>query len=355
MNRVSPSIIPMLLGLFVPLAIAISISVGVQPSLDAADALRKQASWQTPQAEASVAILVDALQQQGVEPEQIETIAAGYSDALSQTGSDSLAAFITAAAKAVPAIEEIQQAAEASPTSVDSRMFAPLKKPLQMAAKLYVARELVRQRFYDEALPLLEEVEPGATVDPAAALFYRATCHHALLNKKEVLADLRTLLGNRSDAPVRFVRTAQLMLADIKPLEEDSLDEISRLMTGVNRHLELGRASQKVLDQEQTIIDKLSKLIDEIEEQQQQQQQQQQASGGGQSQGDGKAQGMDDSRIAGASGDGDVDQKQWDDRDKWGDLPPAERQEALQQISRDLPTHYRDAIEAYFRKLATDE
>jgi hypothetical protein len=34
-------------------------------------------------------------------------------------------------------------------------------------------------------------------------------------------------------------------------------------------------------------------------------------------------------------------------------LPPAKREEALQQISRDLPTHYREAIEAYFRKLAT--
>ena len=28
---------------------------------------------------------------------------------------------------------------------------------------------------------------------------------------------------------------------------------------------------------------------------------------------------------------------------------------ALQQISQDLPTHYREAIEAYFRKIATDK
>jgi acyl-CoA reductase-like NAD-dependent aldehyde dehydrogenase len=63
---------------------------------------------------------------------------------------------------------------------------------------------------------------------------------------------------------------------------------------------------------------------------------------------------MEDSRIAGASGQGDVDRKRIEERDGWGNLPPAERQEALQQISRELPTHYREAIEAYFRKLATE-
>ena len=38
----------------------------------------------------------------------------------------------------------------------------------------------------------------------------------------------------------------------------------------------------------------------------------------------------------------------------WGDLPPKEREEALQQMGRDFPAHYRDAIEEYFRKLATE-
>lgn len=63
---------------------------------------------------------------------------------------------------------------------------------------------------------------------------------------------------------------------------------------------------------------------------------------------------MEDSRIAGASGAGDVDRKRIERQDGWGNLPPAERQEALQQIGQELPTHYREAIEAYFRKLATE-
>ena len=39
----------------------------------------------------------------------------------------------------------------------------------------------------------------------------------------------------------------------------------------------------------------------------------------------------------------------------WGDLPPKEREQAMQQIGRDFPSHYRDAIEAIFRRLAAEE
>ena len=38
----------------------------------------------------------------------------------------------------------------------------------------------------------------------------------------------------------------------------------------------------------------------------------------------------------------------------WGDLPPKERDEALQQIGRDFPSYYHDVVEQYFRRLATE-
>ena len=40
--------------------------------------------------------------------------------------------------------------------------------------------------------------------------------------------------------------------------------------------------------------------------------------------------------------------------DGWGNLPPQERQAALQQISEEFPSHYREVIEEYFRRLARD-
>ena len=38
----------------------------------------------------------------------------------------------------------------------------------------------------------------------------------------------------------------------------------------------------------------------------------------------------------------------------WGSLPAKERQEALQQLGKDFPAHYRAAIEQYFRRIASD-
>jgi hypothetical protein len=62
-----------------------------------------------------------------------------------------------------------------------------------------------------------------------------------------------------------------------------------------------------------------------------------------------------DSRILGGKGEGKVDSKPLGNQSGWGDLPPKERQEALQQIGKEYPAHYRDLIEQYFRKLATED
>jgi hypothetical protein len=35
-------------------------------------------------------------------------------------------------------------------------------------------------------------------------------------------------------------------------------------------------------------------------------------------------------------------------------MPPKEREEAMQQIIREFPSHYRDVIEQYFKRLATE-
>lgn len=330
----------------------------------AEDALQRRASWQSKDAAEMARMLRSSLDQLGIAPADMDQISDDFVGAIEKQDADPLNAYVDATRRWVPVIDELAKMSErdlvSSGASLDPDTpgygaLESLPKSMRMSVRTWLGRELVRQRFYDEALPVIAEVDPAESLDPAASLFYRGACYHALMMKKEALADLRRLLENEDDCPIRFARTAQMMVADIKPLKEDSLDEISRLMTDVTRRLDLGRTDEEVKQREQQIIDKLTKLIDKLEEQQQQQQQQQSSGGSGQSNGSPR-QGapMDDSRIAGASGAGDVDRKRIEERDGWGNLPPAERQQALQQISRDLPTHYREAIEAYFRKLATD-
>ena len=95
------------------------------------------------------------------------------------------------------------------------------------------------------------------------------------------------------------------MREDLKGLEDDSLDHIARRMDDIRRRLDLGRAGEKVRDEEDGVIASLDKLIEEMEKQQQQQQQN--SAGGGAMP---PSQPMPDSRIAGAKGPGNVDQEE---------------------------------------------
>ena len=119
-------------------------------------------------------------------------------------------------------------------------------------------------------------------------------------------------------------------------------------MDEVQRRLELRRAGKRVRDQEDEVIAKLDKLIKKLEEQQQQQQ----SSSAANLAPNTPAQ---DSNPMGGLAPGKVDPKRIGTESGWGDLPPKQRQEALQQIGKDLPAHYREVVEEYFRKLARDD
>lgn len=217
--------------------------------------------------------------------------------------------------------------------------------------RLYYGRWLVHEHVYDDALEQLGALTPADVVDPAALLFYQAVVHHRLLRKEEGLKALAQLLEEAADLPQRYKALAGLMQADLEQLRGDSLDEISRMMDDIRRRLWLGHAGKRVRKLEDDVIAKLDKLIEELERQQQQQQQQQ---SGGQGSGSRPTQPMRDSRLREYKRPGDVDRRDVGNRTGWGDLPPKERERALQQIGKDFPAHYRDAIEQYFRRLASE-
>jgi hypothetical protein len=214
--------------------------------------------------------------------------------------------------------------------------------------RLIYGRWLARHHFYDEAIDQLRHLTTADVVDPAALLFYQSVAYYRMPDKRQCLPLVAKLLEHQQQIPRRYLTVARLIQADIEPLEADSLDEIARLMDEVRRRLELKRAGTRVRQQEDEVIAKLDKLIKKIEEQQQQQQA---AANTGSLQPSNPAQ---DSMPISGKGPGNIDPKQIGSQSGWGNLPPAERQEALQQIGKDLPAHYREVIEEYFRKLARE-
>lgn len=221
-------------------------------------------------------------------------------------------------------------------------------------AKFVYGKHLAERGLYDEALVELDEPLPDQVIDPAALLFFEAACQHYLLLKKECVATLKQLLARSEGLPARYLSVSQMMLKDIEPLEEDSLDEVARMMRDIERRLDLGRAGKKVRQTEEDVVAKLDKMIDELEQQRQQQQQQQQSQGQSQQGNANPASPLEQGQPGDVSGPGNIDPKDAKNNGEWGNLPPKERQEALQQISNEYPSHYRRAIEEYFRKLARE-
>lgn len=208
---------------------------------------------------------------------------------------------------------------------------------------------LAQQSMFEEAKEQLGALKPADVVDPASLLFYQSVIHHQLLDKEAGQASIRQLLDGASQAPERYRTVARMMQEDLKGVKEETLDHIARRMADIRRRLELGRSGKKVLAVEDGVIASLDKLIKELEDKQKQQQQQSTSSGAMQ-----PSRPAQDSQIMEGKGPGEVDPKRIGSKSGWGDLPPRQRDEAMQQIGREFPAHYRDLIEQYFRKLATE-
>ncbi|QDU11762.1 hypothetical protein [Gimesia aquarii] len=215
--------------------------------------------------------------------------------------------------------------------------------------RYYVARNLTQFRMIDQALDMFNSINPKLVIDPAGYLFFKAVCEHHLLQKEECEKSLKLLLNHTENVPQRYTQVATLMQADLADLKEESLDEISRKMSDVERRLELGNSGEKVQKVEDDIIASLDKLIKQMEDQAKSASSS--SSGAGQSRS--PSSGSNESRVKGQTAPGEIDKKKLSNNGGWGQLPPKKQASAKNIINRNFPSHYRKAIEKYFKKLAT--
>ncbi|MCC6494425.1 MAG: hypothetical protein IT424_15550 [Pirellulales bacterium] len=244
-------------------------------------------------------------------------------------------------------------AAYRGPAAPDARWLAgPGIPPLVRAnLRLFYARWLAQYGLYDEVLDQLADLRPADVVDPAALLFYQMAAYQQLVQPEQARAALAQLMENEAALPRRFLEVAQLVERDLSALEDESLDHIARRMRDIRRRLDYGRAGPQVQAVEQGVLESLDKKIEELQKQQQQQQSAAAASGGSSQ----ASRPMEDSRPADLKAPMKVDQRDIGRQSGWGDLPPKQREQALQQIGREFPAHYRELIEDYFRELANEQ
>ncbi|MCA9131085.1 MAG: hypothetical protein KDB22_28570 [Planctomycetales bacterium] len=323
------------------------------------ESLRKAATWQWPDVGLYEEMLLSYMEQRQLSEVQREQIVGFWESTREQLrGPAFLDRLLQAAAMIEPRLGEINdrlyslEGPAVAPGEFDW-LTSDVPGWMQDTIRLACGRAFGQRKMYDECLETLASLSENQVCDPSTLIFYRSASEHHLMQKEPCLADIDRLLERASELPVRYATLAKLMKSDIQPMEPDSLDEISRMMRDVQRRLVLGRAGEKVRTEEQEIVDKLDKMIEKIEQQLQQSSSQNSQGGSGGKQPLGAP--MDSSQAAGGIGEGKVDNKEIGERSGWGNLPPAQRQQALQQLTEELPSHYRDVIEGYFRQLAKDK
>jgi hypothetical protein len=326
----------------------------------AQDDLEKRSTWSFPATAEVKARLDDYLAARTLNEatkSQIESL--WPDDATPLDGADMLDRLVASLALAEPKAAEVVAAVRAGSGLLVAPKFDGLTDdslpPLvRDNLRLLVGRWLAQHDLVDESLDVLQDLGTEYVADPATLLFYQAVGYHRVLKKDECLAAVSKLLERETELPRRYGTLAHLMEADIKPLKEDSLDEIARLMDDIRRRLALARAGKVVRDEEDRVIAKLEKMIDELEQQRQMKQMKMQQSKKNRNSKRPPNSPMQDSQRAELKGAGEIDPKNVGKRDGWGNLPPKERQEVLQQIGRELPAHFRETIEEYFKRLAQD-
>jgi len=238
---------------------------------------------------------------------------------------------------------------------------------------LAYARSLSNRRIHEEALAILKTTSPEEVADPAAYLFHRAVCEHALLLKTDARATIVRLLKEGVDAPDRFKRVGWLMLDDMLAWKEKDLSAVARKMDNIERRLELARGGPETQEIQRDVIARLDELIKEMENKAKQQQQGQgQPNDGSCPDGSQPKEGnkpgnsagpptqpMKDSNIGGQSGSGKVDPARIRKMlDGWGNLPPADQVRIEREITDligGLNPQHRQIYEDYFRRIREAE
>jgi hypothetical protein len=338
------------------LLVGISAPALAAPDKKADTPFAQKATWKVPSIESVHQLALEWLESRSPAPElQAQAVALWTQAADSNSGATALDALCGTFALADANAAKLMTTLSEPRTSVKLPDVLWLEEgdvpAIERAnLRLAYARWLVHESLYEEALVQVAELKPEDVVDPAGLLFYQAVGYHRTLARDLGLTAIARLLENEETLPKRFVSVARLMQADLEPLKDDSLDHIARRMDDVRRRLDLGRAGPKVREVEDGVIASLDKLIKKIEEQQQAAAAAAAQSGGGAA----PSAPLPDSMPVEQKGPGEVAKKPIGNSSGWGNLPAKDRQEALQQIGNDFPAHYRDMIEQYFRKLASE-
>jgi hypothetical protein len=242
-----------------------------------------------------------------------------------------------------------------APTAVPA-ILKDRKRPAFYRSNLSLAygKALSNRRVYEEALGAFKAVKVEDVSDPATYLFHRAVSEHGLLLKDDANRSILRLLDDATDVPDRYKMVSVLMAFDMQSWKEKDLAEIARKMDNIERRLDLARGGPQTQKIQKEVVARLDEIIKELENQQKGDGDGNCPNGGSPGRGGPRpTQPQLDSYGGTTGGPGNVDPKKLESIAKnWGKLPDKEKPKAMQELTRGMPSRYREVIERYLTEVS---
>ena len=258
--------------------------------------------------------------------------------------------------------DEVQAAIELLSTFTESE-----DKFLAADASFYLARTLMNDERFEEALPLIRKI--GRELDEYSVhlptiQYYRGVAQEGLLMNDEAISSFMEFLQFNPDASERLRVNAWRKVQQLQAIGKKKIDQVQLKMDYSRRRLKLAKSNDQTQDQQKKIVKLLSQLIKEqqkkecskcnskspnTKKQQQQQQQKKQK----------KSNKSSKSQTGGTSNNanGTAQKRTYDDSpaSPWSRLRDRSRDPANNALKEKLPAKYRDIVNRYYEKANGNE
>ena len=239
-------------------------------------------------------------------------------------------------------------------------------KFLAADASFFLARNLMNEQRFEEALPLLEKLSgelTGHSLQADNALYFAGVAQAGLLKNTEAMESFSKFLEQANDAPERLRVSAWRQIQQLQMIREGQLEDVHQRMVFSENRLKQQKSGDVTQEQQDKIVKMLAKLIKEQEQKEcsncksncnkpGEKQANKPSQGQGQQQSAGKSQ-----QGGSSSNPNGVVRRQFDDgpASPWSRLRDRSRDAANTAIKEKLPAKYRDIVENYYSKARGDD
>ena len=225
-------------------------------------------------------------------------------------------------------------------------------------ASFYLARTLMNNERFEEALPRLETLIgkfADCTVHQGSSQYFIGVAQAGMLQNREAIFSLMQFLQLYEDAPERLRVSAWRQIQELQAIEEGKLSDVHHHMDYSRRRLELTETGEATQQEQDQIVKMLGQLIKEQEKKEcnsscknntnKSAQNKPQPKSGQKPEPNKSEQGGTSSNP-----NGQAVKKTYDDSpaDPWSRLRDRSRDPANNAIKEKLPARYRDIVEKYY-------